>query len=66
LVIAGILTVTFAYLFGMDRPRVHILRVSVLTVVVALSLYTVRVIEYPFVGDVQVRPEAFEKALDTM
>jgi hypothetical protein len=66
LVIAGILTVTFAYLFGMDQPRVHILRVAVLTVVVALSLYTVRVIEYPFVGDVQVRPEAFEMVLDRM
>ena len=66
LVIAGILTVTFAYLFGMDQPRVHMLRVAVLTVVVALSLYTVRVIEYPFIGDVQVRPEAFERVLDRM
>jgi hypothetical protein len=66
LVIAGILTVTFAYLFGMDQPRVHMLRVAVLTVVVALSLYTVHVIEYPFIGDVQVRPEAFERVLDKM
>ncbi len=66
LVITGILTVAFTYLFGMDQPRVHILRVTVLTVVVALSLYTVRVIEYPFVGDVQVRPEAFERVLDRM
>jgi acetylglutamate kinase len=42
-------------------------RVAVLAVVVAPSLYTVRVIEYPFVGEVQqVRPEAFEKVLDRM
>ena len=66
LVIIGILTVTFAYLFGMEHPRVQILRVAVLTIVVALSLYTVRVIEYPYVGEVQVRPEAFELALDNM
>src|SRR5919199_5662492 len=66
LVITGILTVTFAYLFGMEHPRVQIVRVAVLTVVVALSLYTVRVIEYPYVGEVQVRPEAFEKVLDRM
>ena len=66
LVIIGILTVTFAYLFGMEHPRVQIVRVAVMTVVVALSLYTVRVIEYPYVGDVQVRPEAFEKVLDRM
>ena len=66
LVITGILTVTFAYLFGMEHPRVQMLRVAVLAVVVALSLYTVRVIEYPFVGEVQVRPEAFEIVLDRM
>ena len=66
MVIAGILTVTFAYLFGMEYPRVQMLRVAVLAVVVALSLYTVRVIEYPFVGEVQVRPEAFEMVLDRM
>ena len=66
LVITGILTVTFAYLFGMDQPRVQMLRVAVLTVVVALSLYTVHVIEYPFIGDVQVMSEAFERVLDRM
>jgi len=66
LVITGILTVTFAYLFGMEYPRVQMLRVAVLAVVVALSLYTVHVIEYPFVGEVQVRPEAFEMVLDRM
>jgi hypothetical protein len=65
-VLIGILTVTFAYLFGMEHPRVQMLRVSVLAVVVALSLCTVRVIEYPFVGEVQVRPEAFEVVLDRM
>ena len=64
LVIAGIITVAFTYLFGMDKPRMHMVRVAVLTVIVALSLYTVRIIEYPFVGDLQVRPEAFELVLD--
>jgi uncharacterized membrane-anchored protein len=60
LVIIGIITVAFTYLFGIESPRQHILIVMALTVVVALSLYTVRVIEYPFVGDVQVRPDAFK------
>ena len=64
LVITGIITVAFTYLFEMERPRMHMFRVAVLTVVVALSLYTVRIIEYPFVGDVQASPEAFEMVLD--
>ncbi len=60
LVIIGIITVAFTYLFAIEPPWQHVLRVTALTVVVALSLYTVRVIEYPFVGEVQVRPDAFE------
>jgi ABC-type multidrug transport system fused ATPase/permease subunit len=63
LVITGILTVVFTYLFDLESPRVHALRVAALTVAVALSLYTVRVVEYPFSGDVQVGPEAFEMVL---
>jgi uncharacterized membrane protein YeiB len=64
LVITGIITVAFAYLFGAEAPRMHMLRVTALTVVVALSLYTVHFIEHPFVGDVQVGPQAFEMVLD--
>jgi hypothetical protein len=48
----------------MERLSMHMLLVATLTVVVALSLYTVRIIEHPFVGDVQASPEAFEMVLD--
>ena len=64
LVIAGIITVAFTYLFGMDSPRLHMLRVAALTVIVALSLYTIRIIEYPFSGDVRIGADAFELVLD--
>ena len=64
LVILGIITVAFTYLFEIERLRMHMLLVAALAVVVALSLYTVRIIEYPFAGDVQVSPEAFEMVLD--
>lgn len=64
LVMTGIITVAFAYLLGAESPRIHLLRVTALTVVVALSLYTVHFIEHPFVGDVQVGPQAFEMVLD--
>jgi hypothetical protein len=39
-------------------------RVAILTVVVALSLYTIHTLEYPFAPGVQVGPEAFESVLD--
>jgi Protein of unknown function (DUF4239) len=66
LVITGILTIVFTYFFDLESSRIHVFRVAAMTVVVALSLYTVRVVEYPFSGDVQVGPDAFEQVLDRM
>jgi uncharacterized protein YoaH (UPF0181 family) len=66
LLITGILTVAFTYFFDLKSSRVHILRVATLTVAVAISLYTVRVVEYPFAGEVQVGPDAFEQVLDRL
>ncbi|MDQ3912144.1 MAG: DUF4239 domain-containing protein [Actinomycetota bacterium] len=64
MVILGIITVAFTYLFGMDTPRLHMVRVAILTVVVALSLYTIHTLEDPFAPGVQVGPEAFESVLE--
>src|SRR4051794_28188309 len=48
LVITGILTVTFAYLFGMEHPRVQMLRVAVLGRVFGLYLLSVCGLQYSF------------------
>jgi len=64
MVILGIITVAFTYLFEMDTPRLYMVRVALLTVVVALSLYTIHTIEHPFSSGVQVGPDAFERVLD--
>jgi hypothetical protein len=64
MVILGIITVAFTYLFGVDTLRLHMVRVALLTVVVTLSLYTIHTIEYPFSPGVQVGPDAFETVLD--
>jgi hypothetical protein len=64
MVILGIITVALTYLFGVDAPRLHMARVALLTVVVALSLYTIHALEYPFARGVQVGPDAFERVLD--
>jgi hypothetical protein len=63
MVLLGIITVASTYLFGVDNPRLHVVRVGLLAVV-ALSLYTIYTIESPFPGGVQVGPEAFERVLD--
>lgn len=64
LVIGGILTVAFTFLFGTEQPWFHRLAVAALTVLVVLVLFTIYRMEYPFTGDVRVRPDALELVLD--
>lgn len=63
LVVGGILTVAFPYLFGIDAAWLHAATVGGLTVLVALVLYVIGVLDYPFGSDVGVQPEAFEVVL---
>jgi hypothetical protein len=64
LVTAAILTVASTYLFGRENPGVHMVRVAILAIMVAFSLYTVHTLEHPFSRAVQVRPDSFEKVLE--
>jgi hypothetical protein len=61
--VGGVITVAFTYLFGMETPWLHMLAVAALTVIVTLILYTIAVLDYPFNGDLRVGPEAFELVL---
>jgi hypothetical protein len=63
LIVGGMLTVAFTYLFGMEAPRLHMLAVAALTVIVTLIIYTVAVLDFPFNSDLRVGPEAFELVL---
>jgi hypothetical protein len=63
LVVGGVFTVAFTYLFGMETPWLHMLAVGALTVIVALIIYTIAVLDYPFNGSLRVGPEAFELVL---
>ena len=64
LVVGGATTVGFTYLFGMKTTHLHVLMVAAFTLVLALVLFTIRALEYPFDGIVQVGPDAFEAFLD--
>ncbi len=63
LVVGGVITVAFTYLFGMETLWVHILAVAALTVVISHTIYTISVLEYPFNNSAQVRVDAFELKL---
>jgi hypothetical protein len=63
LLVGGVVTVGFTYLFGLEHTSVHTLMVAALTLVISLTLFTVAALDYPFKGDVRVGPDAFEQAL---
>lgn len=66
LLVGGVTTVASTFLFGMKNVRLHALMVAAFTVVLVLVLYTIRALEYPFDGIVQVGPEAFEVVLSNI
>lgn len=66
LITGGAVTVVFTYLLGVSTERLHVVMIVAYTLVLALILYTIRALDYPFDGLVQVGPEAFEAALSRM
>jgi hypothetical protein len=63
LVTGGIITVAFTYFFGVKSALTQALMTAALAGTVALNLYLIEAINYPFTGDVRVQPEAFHQAL---
>jgi hypothetical protein len=63
LLIGGVIVVAFTYLFGLDNTLVHQLMVGALALIIALALFTVSALDYPFGSAVQVGPETFELLL---
>ncbi len=64
LVLGGVITVGFTYLFGLRSNLAHTLMVAALTSVLAMVLFTIGALEYPFSGSVRLLPSAFELVLD--
>jgi hypothetical protein len=61
----GVVTVCFTYLFGLKNNWAHALMVAALTLVICGTLFTIGSLEYPFAGQAEIRPDAFEQVLRT-
>jgi hypothetical protein len=64
LIFGGVVAVGFAYLFGLQNAWAHSLMVASLASVIALVLFTIGVIEYPFSGGARIGTDAFELILE--
>jgi len=66
LISGGILTVAFAYLFGVSSTRSHALMVAALAATIAGILYMIEATDYAYSGDIRVPPTPFEQVLATI
>jgi ABC-type multidrug transport system fused ATPase/permease subunit len=63
LVVGGVITVSFTYLFGLKSNVAHGLMVGALTLVICGILFTIAEFNNPFSGPTEIRPEAFREVL---
>jgi uncharacterized membrane protein len=63
LVVGGVITVSFTYLFGLKSNVAHSLMVAALTLLICGILFTIGEFNYPFSGVVEIRPDAFKEVL---
>ena len=64
LILGGVITVGFTYLFGLENNLVHLIMVGSLALVISMSLFTVAALDYPFNGDIHIHPSAYENDLE--
>jgi hypothetical protein len=64
LILGGVITVGFTYLFGLQNTLVHLIMVGSLALVISMSLFTVAALDYPFRGDIHIHPSAYENDLE--
>jgi hypothetical protein len=64
LILGGVITVGFTYLFGLEDTLVHVLMVASLAMIISISLFTVAALDYPFNGDIRIHPAAYEQDLE--
>jgi hypothetical protein len=66
LAVGGVLTVAFSYLFGVRRVHSQIAITGTLAAIIAMMLFLIYAIDYPFRGDVRVEPQPFEEVITVL
>src|SRR5215207_3635382 len=64
LILGGVITVGFTYLFGLENSLGHLLMVAALALIISMSLFTVAALDHPFNGDIRIHPGAYENDLE--
>jgi hypothetical protein len=53
-------------LFGTENIIPHLIMVSLLAALIAITLFTVIAMDYPFTGDISITPDVFKNILSSL
>lgn len=63
LIVGSVSTVIFTYFFGSENLTAHIMMTSLISILLALILFTILAFDFPFTGDVSITPKAFNEMM---
>ncbi|HEU5432122.1 MAG TPA: hypothetical protein VFU81_10690, partial [Thermomicrobiales bacterium] len=66
LILGAALVIGYTYLYGVERLRAQLVMTIALTAIIALVLFVILVLDYPFTGDVRVEPDELTRALSAL
>ncbi len=66
LITGSFITIAFTMMFGTENLVPHIIMTSLLAAMIALTLFTIIVLDYPFTGNVSIKPEVFAGMLTSL
>jgi uncharacterized protein (DUF983 family) len=66
LIVGGIITVVFTLFFGTENFVPQLIMTSMLAAMIAIALFTVITLDYPFMGDISVNADIFKNVLKTL
>jgi len=66
LIAGSFITIAFTMLFGTENITPHLIMVSLLAAMIAMILFTVISMDYPFTGDISITPDVFTHMLSTL
>jgi hypothetical protein len=66
LIAGSFITIAFTMLFGTENVIPHLIMVSLLATMIAITLFTVISMDYPFTGDISITPDVFINMLSSL
>lgn len=66
LFVGSFITITFSMLFGTENFTEHVIMASCLATMIAITLFTIMALDYPFTGKYSIEPDVFINLLSSL